>query len=103
MIINPRSILFFIRYGFTQNKDYVLVVTGSNSLKSDKATEIVQKFCPDPRLRSYNALERGRELVFELQLSDPKIDSAELLIDALKNLNGVEDVSLLAPQLALPL
>lgn len=103
MIIILVAILFFIRYGFTQNKDYVLVVTGSNSLKSDKATEIVQKFCPDPRLRSYNALERGRELVFELQLSDPKIDSAELLIDALKNLNGVEDVSLLAPQLALPL
>ena len=97
------AILFFLRYGFTPNKDYVLVITGKDSFDSEEATMIVQRYCTDPRLRSFNALESGRELVFELQLIDPRVNSAEKLISELRVLPGVEDVSLLAPQLTLPL
>lgn len=95
--------LYYIRYGYTLNNDYVLVITGILSFKSDNATEIIRRYSTDPRLRSFEALETSRELVYELNLSDPSSHNAEMLIDELKALPGVKEVSLLAPQLSLPL
>lgn len=95
--------LYFIRYGITLNNDYVLVITGKMSFKGNIAAEIIWRYSSDPRLRSFEALETSRELVYELHLSDPSSQNAEMLIDELKALPGVKEVSLLAPQLSLPL
>jgi hypothetical protein len=53
--------------------------------------------------RSYEVQDAHWELVYELQLSELSSLSAETLITELKALPGVAEVSLLAPQLALPL
>jgi len=103
IIIILVAAMYYIRYGFTLNKDYVLVINGIISFKSEHATEIIRRYSSDPRLRSFEALETTRELIYELHLSDPSSQNAELLIDELKALPGVNEVSLLAPQLALPL
>lgn len=95
--------LYYIRYGITVNSDYVLVITAKQSFEGDYATEIIRKYSADPRLRSFEALETSRELVYELHLTDPSGNRAEKLINELKALSGVVEVSLLAPQLSLPL
>jgi hypothetical protein len=97
------ALLFFVRYGFTLNKDYVLVINGDNSLDGERTIEIVHGYSQDPRLRSFNSLETGREMIIELELSDPHPKTAEHLINDIEKLPGVKNVSLLAPQLALPI
>ena len=95
--------LYYIRYGHTVNSDFVLVLSGSPPFNGQPAREIIAKFTQEARLRSQDLQDERWEMVFELALSDPSSKSADEFITALKSLEGVSEVSLLAPQLALPL
>lgn len=95
--------LYFVRYGHSPNTDFVLVLSGKTPFHSDIPREIIQHHSVDTRLRSYEVQDTHWELVYELHLSEPSNQSADSLITELKALPGVAEVSLLAPQLALPL
>lgn len=95
--------LYFVRYGHSRNTDFVLVLSGQKPVKSEAAREIIRKHTVDARLRSHEIQDGRWEMVYELRLTEVSSQSADMLISDLKSLAGVAEVSLLAPQLALPL
>ena len=97
------ALLYFVRYGHTLNSDFVLVVTGKAPFRSEAAREAVQRASVEARLRSFEVQDDRFEMVFELRLSEEASRDTEALIGELKALPGVAEVSLMAPQLALPL
>jgi hypothetical protein len=95
--------LFYIRYGHTHNADFVLAVTGSTNYEGEKIRETVQVFTTDARMRTYEVEDGHWEVIYELRLKDLTSQSADELIAALKAMKGVQNISLLAPQISLPL
>jgi len=97
------AVLYFVRYGHSPNTDFVLVLSGQTPFQSDASRAAIQRHSVNARLRSYEVQDTHWELVYELHLSEISSQNAETLIMELKALPGVAEVSLLAPQLALPL
>ena len=97
------ALLYFVRYGHTLNSDYVLVVSGEAPFQSDGAREVVQRASVEARLRSYEVRGERFEMVYELRLGEEASRDTDALVAELRSLSGVAEVSLMAPQLALPL
>jgi hypothetical protein len=94
-------VLYLIKYGSSQNQDYILVVSGTSDFDQDPIKEIIQQFTTEAKMRSQTVNEELWEVVYELHLGDTK-QPLDHLLKALKALNSIASVSLLAPQLALP-
>jgi hypothetical protein len=97
------ALLYFFRYGNTKNTDFVLVVSGKKPLVSEEIQQIVKRFVLEARIRSVEIEDDRWEIVFELRFVKLMADAAEKLVQQLEDKEGVVRVSLLAPQLALPL
>lgn len=97
------ALLYFVRYGHTLNSDYVLVVSGEAPFQSNGAREVVQRASVEARLRSYEVRGERFEMVYELRLGEEASRDTDALVAELRSLSGVAEVSLMAPQLALPL
>jgi len=97
------AVLFFIRFGRTLNSDYILILNGRPPMDTDSVRDIIEPFSIEARLRSYDLKEVQYEMVYELHLKDIVKADTNKIITSLKELEGVEEVSLMAPQLALPL
>ena len=95
-------LLHFIRYGHAKATDYILVVTGDKPLKSKQVGEVLESFAQESRIRSQEAEDDYWEIVFEVQLKDLTETTVSDLHDQLTGIEGVRKVSLLAPQIALP-
>ena len=94
-------VLYLIKYGRSQNQDFILVVSGTSDYDQEPIREIIHQFTSDARMRSQTINEEFWEVVYELHLGDTK-ESVDNLLKALKEMNSIASVSLLAPQLALP-
>jgi len=97
------ALLYFFRYGNSPNSDFVLVICGYGSYQREIAETILNKHLSDYRIRSFDIDGDSWEVIFELRFAQPESKPAEDLISDLRSLEGVTKVSLLAPQLALPL
>ena len=95
--------LYFVRYGHSQNTDFVLSFSGKLPYEEKKVRDVIQHFTIDARMRSYEVEGENWEIIYELRLSELSSHGADELIQALKTLPGVRNVSLLAPQLSLPI
>jgi uncharacterized membrane protein YhiD involved in acid resistance len=96
-------ILYVIRYGYIQNKDFILSISGRFPNQTDQVRDIVQKHAINARMRSYEVEDETWEMIYELRLLDATSPAADRLIQELKASQGISHVSLLAPQLALPI
>ncbi len=97
------ALLYFFRYGNSPNSDFVLITSGQGSYQRELAEAILNKHLPDYRVRSFEIDGDNWEVIFELRFTQPESKPAEALINELRSIEGVTKVSLLAPQLALPL
>lgn len=89
-------------FGTRVHAEYALVLTGSGSPPTSELVETIHKYVGPSELRSMNVREENWEFVFEVQfLNKGALGQAELF-DALKSNYQVESISLLAPQLSLP-
>ena len=79
------------------------MVSGKAPLQSEGAREGVQRASAEARLRSYEVQGERFEMVYELRLGEEASRDTDALVAELKSLSGVAEVSLMAPQLALPL
>ena len=95
-------LLHFIRYGHSKATDYVLVVTGSKALKNEAIHEVLEAYTREVRVRSQETEDDDWEIIFEVKLTDLTGTRAGELHDQLNRIEGVRKVSLLAPQIALP-
>jgi uncharacterized membrane protein YhiD involved in acid resistance len=94
-------ILYFIKYGSTKNHDYVLILNGDARPNREAIQKIIHEFTSQVKLRSL-AIDQGQwEIVYELQFSK-KAKPVDGLVEALNAIEKITNISLLAPQLALP-
>lgn len=96
-------ILFLFEYGRPKHSDFVLVVSGQNQLATSEAAVIIKQYSARSRIRSHDLLDDGWEVIYELRFTAEQEQETEQFISEIKGLEGVSKVSLLAPQLALPM
>lgn len=94
--------LYFMKYGLSRGTDYVLVVTGSLALSNNQIGKVLNRYAKESRIRSQEAEEGFWEIIFEVQLIDLTQEKTGQMFGEIKALEGVSKVSLLAPQIALP-
>lgn len=95
-------ILYLVRYGSSQNMDYVLVLSGVGRPDFSAIKSVVDQYTISAIIRSQELHDDGWEIVFELDFKTVDGSHFERLISDLKELPPVQNVSLLAPQLSLP-
>lgn len=96
-------ILFLFEYGRPKHSDFVLVVSGHSSRSPESANRLVKEYSSRSRIRSHDIVDDSWEIVYELRFTKAQEHDTEQFISAIKKLEGVKKVSLLAPQLALPM
>jgi hypothetical protein len=97
------SVLYFIRYGNSPNSDFVLILSGSLPYHAEETRKLIQQYVVDARVRSLETSEENWEVVYELRFRDLVDHTSDSMVQELQAQTGVNRVSLLAPQLALPL
>jgi len=95
-------LLHFIRYGHSKATDYVLVVSGTKKLKNNEISQVLKDYAKEIRVRLQETEGDYWEIIFEVQLKDMTEATVQDLHDRLNLVAGVGKVSLLAPQIALP-
>lgn len=97
------SALYLLEFGSPKNTDFLLVVTGHNPSHPQETQDVVQRYTIGSRIRSHEVKEDFWEIVYELRFDKQQLSEIDQLINKVKSTGGVEKVSLLAPQMALPL
>lgn len=95
-------LLHFIRYGHSKATDYVLVVSGTKALKNTEIGQVLKDYAREVRVRSQETEGDYWEIIFEVQLKAMTEETVQELHDRINLIPGVGKVSLLAPQIALP-
>lgn len=96
-------LLFLFEYGRPKHADFVLVLAGGNETPPVEAKELIAKYSSRQRTRSQDMIEGGWEVIYELRFTEEQEEKTMEMVAALKTLPGVNKVTLLAPQLALPM
>ncbi len=95
-------VLYFFKYGRSRNTDFVLVVSGDPSYNDEKVEAIIKNYTEEARVRSHEAEGGYWEVIYELRFPKMIEPVTRKLVKELETLEGVQKVSLMAPQLALP-
>jgi uncharacterized membrane protein YhiD involved in acid resistance len=96
-------LLFIFEYGRPKHTDFVLVLSGISEQVPEKADKMIQQFSARSRIRNRDLVDSSWEVIYELRFTAKQEIDATRLLSELKALEGVSKVSLLAPQLALPM
>jgi len=96
------AILQFVKYGHSHNRYFVLIINGNHSYPVEEVEKIIKKFSSDARIRSHEVEDQHWEVIFEIRFVELAGKESKEFMQELQNLTGVHKVSLLAPQLALP-
>ncbi len=94
--------LYLIKYGRATNTDYVLVVSGEKSSDGDILEKTIRKYVEEARMRSYETEDEHWEAIYELRYPRSRQQAPKEMVRSIEQVPGVLKVSLLAPQLALP-
>lgn len=94
--------LYLIKYGRSTNTDYVLVINGLTEKDGEKIEKTIFGFAEEVRMRSYEISNGQYEVIYELRYPRSQKQINKDLVQKLEEIPGVLKVSLLAPQLALP-
>ncbi len=94
--------LYFLRYGRSHNTDFVLVVTGNRPDDNEEVENIIKSYTEEARVRSHEIDNGHWEIIFELRFPRIVDRVTKKLVSELEEIESVQKVSLLAPQLALP-
>jgi len=97
------SVLFLLEFGSPKYTDFLLVVTGHNPYHPKETQDVVLRHTIGSRIRSHEVKEDLWEIVYELRFDKEQLTETDQLVNEIKSTSGVEKVSLLAPQMALPL
>ncbi len=95
--------LYLVEYGNPTYSDYLMVLSGHNPYYPSEAKEIILRHTIGSRIRSHEVREDLWEIVYELRFNQRQAAETNRLVEDIRSMQGVEKVSLLAPQMALPL
>ena len=102
IILAAIFILYLIKYGKSQSLDYILIISGDNASKYEQIEQIINKFVLHAQIRSQTVEDNTSEIVMELVFPSHSPQEFESMINELHGLSFVRNVSLLSPQLSLP-
>ena len=94
--------LYFMKYGRSTNTDFVLVISGESSSDNSNLENKIMEYVEEVKMRSYEIADGQWEAIYELRYPKAKQQVSKNMISEIEALQGVLRVSLLAPQLALP-
>lgn len=95
-------LLHLLKYGKVRNREMVLVIRGKTGSVLEKTREFLIEKKITPRVRSLETQVECSEMVLEVLLPFGREDRMIAWMDEMRAIDGVDSVSLLAPQLALP-
>ena len=95
-------LLNLVKYGKSQNLDYILVISGDAATSYEEIAKVLDQFVVHSQIRSQEVQEGGSEIVMELSFKSPDPLEFERMTKQLHGLSFVKNVSLLSPQLSLP-
>lgn len=96
-------VLYFVKYGRSSSSDFVLVVSGAQLQDGSQVQDVIKKHAQEIRVRSHEVEDGTWEMIFELRFVSGKDQTGRNLVEDIQKIDGVRKVSLLAPQLALPI
>ena len=96
-------VMHFVRYGIPTDAEYVLIIRGDGSYRAVEINQVISQFQVEAYLRSHDIKVDYWERVFELKLGKVNQEIIDQLVSSIHELEGILEVSVLAPQLALPL
>lgn len=96
-------LLHMIKYGGKTHCEYVLVINCTGKIPDKKIDEIIKQFRVIYRLRNYEIDDDKCELIYELRFSSEKEYMAREIMEHIRLVPGVSKLSLLSPQLTLPM
>ena len=94
--------LYVVKYGKSQNLDYILVISSHAAADFDEIEKIIKDFALHSNIRSQEVQEDSVETVIELAFKSPQSSEFRKLTRQLGDLDSVQKVSLLSPRLPLP-
>ncbi len=94
---------YLLRYGRALHAEYILVVTGAHPADENEIEQIVRSRAANVQLRNHEIEGDNWELTYELRFAREKEQAVRTVVDDLQRLGGVNRVSLLTPQLSLPM
>jgi hypothetical protein len=97
------SALFLLEHDRVQHSDYVLVVSGTEPSDISGVKDAIRNSSRSYRVRSRESQGESWEMVAELSFVSPADAKIDTMLAHIRGLEGVDRVSLLAPQLALPM
>lgn len=96
-------LLHVLQYGKPMHSDQVLVLSGEGSVPKDSLKKFLRKHVDFLEVRSMDITDGGWQFVFELRFFKEQGLNESTLFEELKTDYGVRKISLLAPQLSLPM
>lgn len=94
---------YLFKYGRPLHAEYILVVSGSISGGEDRVDRIVRDRQANVQLRNHEVQGGSWELTYELRFAREKEASVRRVVGELQRMGEADKVSLLTPQLALPM
>lgn len=95
-------VLHFVSYGEIKDKDFVLVVSGDKPIDGVHLNKTLKNYVKSMQIRSKEIDDNLWETIFEIQFSKLQGETIDKMIAEVKLVDGVQKVSLLAPQIAMP-
>ncbi len=89
-------------FGTRMHAEYALVLAGSGTAPGSDLVDTIQKHMGETELRSMNVRDESWEFVFEVRFLKAGAMGQAELFNELKSTYQVQNISLLAPQLSLP-
>ncbi|HKJ26593.1 MAG TPA: DUF4956 domain-containing protein [Anaerolineales bacterium] len=102
LVMGTVIILYLTKYGHSRNQDYVLILSGVSASSDDEVERILKEHTFDVRVRSRESENDVWEIIYEVRFRENVGEESKQLVQKLQALSGIQRVSLLAPQLALP-
>jgi hypothetical protein len=97
------SILYLVKYGSPLHAEFVLVTTGERRFSTKEVEAVINRYATNAQIRSQDVDGDFKEIIYELKFSKLEGNPSEAILEEVQNIEGVHKVSLLAPQLALPM
>lgn len=104
VILSVIMLVFYkIKYGRKKHNEYILIINGQESFDESIINEWRNKIACDIRLRSREMESNHLRLIYEIRFKEEDIDQISELVKAIQKQSSTEKVSLLSPQLNLPM
>lgn len=95
-------VLHITKYGLSQSNDFVMVISGIDNLAVQDIDDVIGRYTHNARIRSQEIDDDLWEIVYELRFEKLSKEATENIVKDIRSIGSVKKVSLLAPQIGLP-